>query len=67
MVVHLNNYRHIQNAEIFLTVHYNACVGADPGLLSLANAISIFEGINPALREFEDSKNMVAHYNKCFF
>ena len=49
----------------FLTVFHDARVETDPGLLALAYAVSILEGINPALREFEDSENMIAHYNKC--
>ena len=49
----------------FITVYHDARVETDPGLLALAYAVSILEGINPALREFEDSENMIAHYNKC--
>jgi hypothetical protein len=37
-----------------------------PGLLALAYAVSILEEINPALREFDDSENMINHY-KTFF
>ena len=48
-----------------LTVFHDARVEADPGLLALAQAVNILEGINLALREFEDSENMIAHYNNC--
>ena len=47
----------------FLTLFHDARVETDPGLLALAYAVSILVGINPALREFEDSENMIAHYN----
>ena len=47
----------------FLTRFHDARVETGPCLLALAYAISILEGINPALREFEDSENMIAHYN----
>ena len=40
----------------FLAVFHDARVETDPGLLALAYAVSILEGINPALREFEDSE-----------
>ena len=48
----------------FLTVFHDAHVETYPGLLALAYAVSILQEINPALREFEDSENMINHYNK---
>jgi hypothetical protein len=36
-------------------------VETDP---ALAYAVRILQEINPALREFEDSENMINHYNK---
>ena len=53
----------------FLTVFHDAHVETYPGLLALGYAVSILEEIIPwimaALREFEDSVNMINHYNKC--
>ena len=37
-------------------MHHDARVDTDPGLLALAYAVSILEGINPTLGEFEDSE-----------
>ncbi len=53
-----NFYLYIKKIEptleciIFLTVFHDARVETDPDLLAPAYAVSILEGINPALREF---------------
>ena len=39
----------------FLTIHPDARAETDPCLLALAYVVSILEGINPTLGEFEDS------------
>ncbi len=44
-------------------MHHDARVETDPCLLALAYAVSILEVKSSALREFEDSENMIAHYN----
>ena len=46
-----------------LTVFHDARVETDR---ALAYAVSILEEINPALREFDDSENMINHY-KTFY
>jgi hypothetical protein len=49
-----------------LTVFHDARVETDQGLLALAYVVSILEEIYSALREFDDSENMINHY-KTFF